>query len=514
MRSLVLLLGFLIVSTPASADIYGLPSPPAVLHTTAPGTVDCYVNKFAVGATDTANPCGTEGTPRLTIPSGTLAAGTVIAVYGGNGFYDADITITASGTEENPVFIRGVNTGNGFPLFVGDRIGDNFELAGTYLILMDAYIYGARLDFATGSAAVAARNVEVFGNLTTACVTFFGTSGLFTGGRAHSCGDYTSESENDFHGIFVAQGALLTWILDSQIHHNGGDAIQVGNTSCVGETARYTFIGGNLLFEDRENAVDVKCVRDTVIASNVIYGYDTSPGAEPSSFGEAIVAHDEASNVWVVNNFIFSSDFGVVSTESTGFFVFGNILVGEDSDTGDSDPFHSSGILVYNSSGIGIYYNTMYNWNSSLSTPSGNAGSNELIGNIAHTTTYDYRLGTTTFSGGSNLGAATNPLFVAPLSLNYRLQAGSPALDAGTTAPSILAFYTGLYGSSITADIYGVTRSGTYSIGASELGNIAPSRIRAENVDDDIRSGVRELHLAVRREISQGVGACSTPYSC
>lgn len=475
MRKFWLALASLIVLAGADprarqASVYDMPAP--TFWNQDPGAVDCYVNKFSAAATDTANPCGTLAVPRLTIPTGTLAAGTVVAVYGGPGFYAANIDITAGGDLANPVFITGVDAGNGCPLFVGNGIGDNLTLNGSFLMLKCAFIYAARLDL-NGSAMVA-RQVEVFGNLTTACVSMFGSAGVFYQGKAHHCGDSESPVENDFHGIFIAQGSTLSWVLDSEIHHNGGDGIQVGNQNCLDiPLARYNFFGGNTIHEDRENAIDVKCVNDTIASRNIMYGYE----ATTSSEGAAVVVHDDGTNGWFLNNFILLSAFGVISTESTLFVVLGNILVGTGV-TGDTSLFGPSAIHARNTAGAGFYYNTMFGWNSGIATPSGMSGSNECIANIVNSGLFDIRLNGQPFTASLNMVPPTNPLFVAPFSLNYRLQNGSPALNAGATAPSILALYTALYGTTVSTDIYNATRAGIYSVGASQLGVGGPARRR------------------------------------
>lgn len=116
----------------------------------------------------------------------------------------------------------------------------------------------------------------------------------------------------DAHGIVIQPDSVGVRILGNEIHGNSGDSIQCigpGQDAPEGAPARDLLVEGNLLYGDRENAVDVKMCEDVVIRGNVIHGYRKSA----TSNGEGIVIHKGARNVVVEYNDISNVSRGVVT---------------------------------------------------------------------------------------------------------------------------------------------------------------------------------------------------------
>ena len=88
---------------------------------------------------------------------------------------------------------------------------------------------------------------------------------------------------------------------------------------------------------------------------------------------------------------------------------------------------------------------------------------------------------------GKGVGALNaDPRFVNPATSDYRLQVGSPAVDAGITA-SVYATFQTLYGLDIAKDLAGTTRPqgpaydiGAYEFAASGVGLSSPSQLQVK----------------------------------
>lgn len=126
---------------------------------------------------------------------------------------------------------------------------------------------------------------------------------------------------DDAHGIDVMadgkgqhKGAMNILIKNNHIHHNSGDSIQIwgpgdGSIDPI-NYASHIHIIGNIMHNDRENAVDVKDARKVVIKENKMWGYQPSQ----TSSGYAVVIHYDADDVVIEDNFIANS-FGGVEVE-------------------------------------------------------------------------------------------------------------------------------------------------------------------------------------------------------
>lgn len=475
MRLALSLVAVLVCASPVAAQAtYQMPAP-VFGYTEVPPAPVCFVNNANPLATDTSNPCGTVLLPRRTVPTAAIQCGAVVNVDGGGGTgggvpYNGNVTWTSACGSSTGAFIIGV----GYPIFQGNGIGSQMNLRGTYLIVDGINAIATRIDLE--GTLIGLRNFAQGFNATTGGVLMSGTLGVVSRCLIQRNGDSESPTENDYHGVTIARGALYNWILGCEIHHNGGDGIQVGdvNVTTPGE-AQFTFIGGNSIHDDRENAVDVKFQRDTIISQNTMYGYTSTITSE----GAAVVIHESGYRVWVIENSILLSLYGIVSTGAHGFFAIGNLLVGQQSGVPDPNPSGPSGILVRNTDGQYQLYNTVVNWDSAISNTNV-VTVGEVIGNIVYLFTYGIRASGTTQT--SNL-TGIDPRFVDIGLLNFRLRLESPALNAGGSEPAAIAAYNTLYAVPLALDVYGAPRANPYSIGASQLGvnapGTGPARLRA-----------------------------------
>ena len=208
-----------------------------------------------------------------------LPAGAVVELRGGP-YQASRLTWRASGTAAAPVFVRGVGT----PVLA---VGELRIIAGE--------LPGGRGRRAWTAAAsrmgpgdhLALRRSEVRGYAPgshSAAVAIEGTDVVVHANEIHRNGDASGTRRG---GRARRQGPRPAtpgvWIVDNHIHHNGGDAVQIGSSRADEPWAEHVYIGRNHLHDDRENGVDIKQARDVVVSENQIHSYRPSS----SSSGEA-----------------------------------------------------------------------------------------------------------------------------------------------------------------------------------------------------------------------------------
>jgi hypothetical protein len=440
----------------------GIPAPLFGLDQVA-GTPTHYVNNALAAATDTNNPNGTATRPRRTIPS-TLPAGAVVQVRGGP-YVLGNLTWTSQGTRTRPAMIVGVNR----PIFQGDGASSWIRMSGSYLIVDGIVVDGGKVE-AAGTAMVL-RNSEVR-NVDATAVVITGSGTVIYRNHVHHNGDADNPVERDTHGVFVMPATYSTFVLENDIHHNGGDGVMVGSQSATEPWARYVFIGGNRIYEDRENGIDIKKSRDVVVTQNTISGYTYTS----SSAGEAIVTHDTPQRIWILNNSVLNSEQGIVSSGAVGYVVAGNVIIGIRHRAGTSyDPrnvWGAAGILTYSTSESVHVNNTVWGSDAGISFANGTSTiiANNVIGARTEPTG-DILFGSDTAFKNSIVtnNYSGNPGFVDPNLGNFRLLASSSVIAKG--APhSVSQTFLSLYGVALNRDLHGAVRvyETNPSIGAAE----------------------------------------------
>src|SRR4030067_1016097 len=56
-----------------------------------------------------------------------------------------------------------------------------------------------------------------------------GSDIVIRGNHIHNNGNMDLAVEHDVHGVSASNGTQRVWVLENEIHHNSGDAIQVGH---------------------------------------------------------------------------------------------------------------------------------------------------------------------------------------------------------------------------------------------------------------------------------------------
>jgi parallel beta-helix repeat protein len=439
----------------------GVPAPGFGLNT-RPLTPTHFVNNTHITATDSGNPTGTAVRPRRTVPT-VLPAGAVVEVRGGP-YTTGNLTWTSQGTLERPVFVIGV----GNPLFQGDGIGHRIVMAGSFMIVDGLTFNGVKFDIV--GQAMSLRN-SVIRNTNTPAVVVLGNRTVLHNNEIHNNGDPNATTERDTHGVLVVPGAQYTWILGNNIHHNGGDAIQVGSVATTEPVAQYVYIAANYLHEDRENGVDIKMSRHVVVASNRIMGYYP----RSSSSGEAIVVHNNPSFVWILNNAVGYASQGIVCTGADVYVVAGNLIANvRGNGLNPNNLYSTSGILTYSSTRTFHVNNTISASDAGISL--GGSSPTEVVNNIVTgltQATVPIRFSSSTTRAASTVSnnyTGANPGFVDPERGDFRVLGSAPIVDAGMNH-FIFAAYRQIYGVSLGSDLYGGQRQigGAVDIGAAEF---------------------------------------------
>lgn len=322
----------------------GIPAPPfGIVEPTGPA--NCFVDRTNAAASDDDNPLGTPSKPRKTLPP-VLNAGDVCEVRG-TGYSIADAPrISLQGTAQRPATIRAV----GNPEFAGSE--SQLDLEGQYFVVEGLKITNTRIRLRADVRYAAIRGLEITGWKGSRSTAMLGFDASQVGGsnvviyRNHIHDNGPLGGTGDIHAFKIGGDSQVSqiWYVDNLVYRNAGDAVQVGSARSGRPWPHHIYIGRNTCYEDRENCVDIKKSADVIVSQNDIRGYrDTG-----TSRGEAIVVHDGAERVWVINNVIRDSGVGIAATgQNDDFFVVGNVLSRILQEFGGSGRRSGSAVFVY-----------------------------------------------------------------------------------------------------------------------------------------------------------------------
>jgi hypothetical protein len=542
------LLGALFMFRPLGASAaelsVGIPTPPFGLSETVAsvyGSANYYTHWVDNSGTCSDSGNGSPNSPRCTIPNtSSLAAGTVIQLRGGPYSLSANWVISGTGTASQPIFIRGSDS-------VRVQINTNSRQTGltcTYCIMESLKFTGRDEAVGIASTYVGFRNNEIVGTGT----SVDGNGAMISSGSSsfvviadnivHDGGAWQSSTENDMHALGVGSNEHDIWYLGNTVYHNAGDGI--GNGHDANHTTSRLFIGGNIFYENRENAIDLKEVNDVIISENQAYNYVASS----SSPGEAIVLHygpttDQGPyNVWVIDNVIHDAVYGIVTSDvQAGIYIIGNLVY---NCTAGINPDRSGG-YVY------VYHNTVVDCGTGIYSGGSGGALNEyeVHGNIVSNVTAGNHMGVYSstvrslahvgnelyYQGGGNVSIGwgttytsvaawiagttvgdnslqVDPLFVSAGSRNYSLQSGSPAIQAGYNMSTVASAFSTAWGTSLLKDLAGTTRpNGVWDIGAYEYGgSTPPSTPKTGDLNSDNAVDILDYNLLVSHFGQTGSG--------
>jgi parallel beta-helix repeat protein len=263
---------------------------------------------------------------------------------------------------------------------------------------------------------------------------------VFFAGGVHDVRLQNSEIRNaGVNGVFISGVTNIT-LLTNTIHHTGW-ATSTGH--CIyHEGATNTLIEGNEIYDCYKNGIQIYSGSyptprsdGTIVRGNRIHDCGLT---DSSSSSGGIILGSGTGNV-AYNNLIYGNKFGIrVDYHATQTVVANNTIYGQT----------ATGLYVGAASGTdntqtALTNNIVY-------------GNGTMILDAGSGTTFTTNLCDTT---GTGCASAGNPLFVNSSTGDFHLQAGSPAIDQGTTLATV------------TTDYAGVTRpqGSAYDIGAYEV---------------------------------------------
>lgn len=363
MRTKLTTLAFLAIVLPALVFAYnppiGIPNPsttfgweidratPAWPANWTAGTpsdaANCYyVDNTSPSSTDVSNPNGNPSKPRKTIPEGVLAAGSYVYVNAGT-YTSADSSgdrfdWAGVGTSANPIWI----TGNATTRPVLQDLTQIGQAGNTSFLIFENFEFNtstaAGLKVTPGADGmnidhVLIRNIKRTGTQTKNDVegivlsisqqtdsipTSTVTNIVIYNNNISTIGD-PSPTGSDTHGVEGGYHTDHIWILNNVIHNVGGDSVQASHYgNYTDKVASNYYIGGNLLYGNGENGIDLKNMQGFIISQNEIYGpFQREAGwAMVFHYGAATAFH--CKNGVVLFNKIHHVSGGIYSGLSSG----------------------------------------------------------------------------------------------------------------------------------------------------------------------------------------------------
>jgi hypothetical protein len=434
-----------------------------------------YVDSANSSCTDTNN-YGTPVKPLCRIPL-SLPAGSVVEVHGRYDVsHDSPRNITARGTAERPVFIRGASSA------LQPYLSAQFNILGsTYLVVENLefgdqdgnlggfnqsgqYISGGTtggVDIIGPTHHVALRHCHIHGNSDGGGVIVSGgvEDVVVYNNNVHDTGNFQSPDDNPGHGadrggITVGGQSKRIWAVDNTCTRNGRACVNINpgfySDGALGNAQiQYVYVGRNVGRENRETNFWTKH------ASHVIFSQNTASASvemrNSDHRGNAMGFQYGPENVWFLFNHVYDDGGGIVtqsdsvSNPGKNSYFIGNIVHNIHHGTGaaynPATAWSGAGIRLSNGGNRYVIGNTIYDVDAGINTPS----NNPLY-------IYDNIISNITVPGSNHIFVEISQSWDIKNCLFY--QSGSPAkIRIGTSVyavPELLALGKGL--GSITAD--------------------------------------------------------------
>jgi hypothetical protein len=516
-RRVMFVLGLMVLGAPLAAaqswtPPIGIPAPAFGVTQQAPAdpnpwvvqvTGFYYVCPTCSGATDSGNSNGYPTRPRQTIPS-TVPAGSVVRL---RGVYDREHTGGwTPGTASAPVWIRGTPSdrptvrrlwefasGSSYTIvenivFAPQSSSASFEQSGSLAINGGAHHVVVRDNQLSGTPNTKAGRIT-HGN---------GQYNVIFRNNISNVGNPNDTGDQDAHPIPVSGGSEI-WILENTVTRYSGSGILLSGGANNNDGLHHVYVGRNHVYDGKQTGIGVKQATDAIISENTLHGFRTSS----SSGGACSISQYGPHRLWYVANTIYDCEQGIEQAsinglgDGTELYIVGNTLynirdacinlfsasVPNRHVVGNTCVGATTGVDYPGTNGtLQIVNNIIANTSdvqirvegNSPANSSGTSARNNVFGG-----TFRVRWAGTTYTSLSAWQNATahgdnsvtaDPRFVDAAGMNFRLQAGSPAIDTGAADPDgVYSTFQTLYGRSIA----GSRAGGGWDIGAYEYGGEA-----------------------------------------
>ena len=476
--------------TPGAVD--GFPYDPCTIEPPANPSNHYVVATDGDDATAGNGGQGTARAPRATIPEGTFGPGTVITIHGDSSPYgtvdfdmgdESDWTFNCTAAE--PCFVVGVDN---------PRLGRRINIAGSSHLVIDGIsvvdIPGGNRPWGnlrfSSSQYITLKNTEVRGDGSNSSggsvVSISGVEYMVTfQTQIHSAGSWDSNATGlDVHGWRPGYGNRYLWLLDSELYHLQADGVQTGNSNNnnpQSESSHYVFIGGNLFYENYENALDNKNSYHVVFSSNEVHDHYPAPGASNAN-GTAVILSNNSEGPWTgyhwaINNRIWNAGLAIRDSGSEANeknFIVGNTVWNVQTSflQANNDLNRELWVINNTASGSTTAFDVFQPGNSAQLFVRANifhdAGGLDTMSQI-DSSLVDNILFNSPVAGNwdTNTGNLTDdPLLADPATGDMTPSSTSPAVDATVEDP-VYALFESLYGLDIRTDLNGTARPVSYT---------------------------------------------------
>ncbi|AKF85145.1 hypothetical protein MFUL124B02_09925 [Myxococcus fulvus 124B02] len=270
------------------------------------------------GPWDPSQPLGSSANPYRTLTAALKAAqpGYVIDVRPGSYAEKLVIspTTTQAGTATAPIVVRGASDWRSRIIPPSDRVvGSLLTVSQPYWIFQSLEVniqgkpsFGALFERNTYCSQLIDSRMHA-GTAGGAVVISNANNVLIDNSEIY---DF-SKKDSDSHGVVLKNASREIFILANNVHATSGDGVQCQTD---GNRPAFIFIEYNDLHGTGENGVDIKGCDSVFVRHNTMYNFPNLtryPWQATTSAAEAVVIHEDATNVQIVSNVISRAGRGI-----------------------------------------------------------------------------------------------------------------------------------------------------------------------------------------------------------